>query len=380
MKRSPVLPAFGFLLHAAVAGAHVKYHDLDSAPLPISTTYGGAAMSDPCAGRVSGCQSSNAFTRYGWLKGTESTLGNSHFLTLNAEFWRFHLEEGATVRIAFTQGQAGIDPAFSLYSGLLPNSGHDDVPVDPLNPVGSDGCAVASPKDARGGTDAYTDHDGYRDTLTFSTTGGLDGCLPKNSYFGQFDAFASWSMANPSGTWSRVRYVSSVSAAPFAGNDGGSHVDGNHLTAAGTGESLTIALEPGDYTIAAGGEACSTSTGPCSAILYGTVSYERVFDGGTTAPTDGGGVTEPDSREAGAGGPGAGGEGGSGGLRGDSGTGDAGAAPRDGNGSGPAASHASGGCTCNVGAERGGAWGLPAIAMFIFVASGRRRAWFASRH
>jgi len=273
---------------SAEARAHVRYRDLDAAPILVKSSYSGGTIDDPCAGRTTGCQSSNAFTRYGWLKGTEPTLGNSHNLSIDAEFWKFHLDEPATVKISFIQSESNLDPAFSLYSGLLPISGHDDTPVDPLTPVDGSGCAVASPKDAHDTPYDYVSHDGYRDTLAYSTTGGLSDCRPVAPFFGQFDAFAGWSMANPSGAWSRIEYVASVSAAPFTGHAGGTHAEGNHATDPGTGETLTIALPAGDYTIAAAGEACSATTGACGAIRYGTISYERIeSDAGSTPPPGG---------------------------------------------------------------------------------------------
>ena len=261
------------------ANAHVTYRDLDAAPTLVTTTFNGAPMADPCAGRASGCQSSNAFTRYGWRKGTEPTLGDSHALTTNAEFWKFHLAATARVTITLVQGENGLDPAFSVYRGLLPDQAHDDTAVDPLNPFDETTfCAAASPKDSHAAPYTYLVHDGYRDTLLYTTLSGLDAdlCSPLAGYVGQFDAFASWSMANADGDWSQVSYVASVSATPFTGNDHGIHVDGTSSQVAGTGETLVVVLGPGDYFIAAGGEACSDSTGDCTLPrLYGTVSYSQ---------------------------------------------------------------------------------------------------------
>ena len=282
------------------AGAHVRYRDLDGAPTLVTATYGGTAIADPCAGAERGCQSSNAFTRWGWLKGTEASLGDSHFLTLNAEFWRFHLDAPASVTISFAQGQAGLDPAFSVYEGLLPPSGHDDTTVDPLNPVDDGGCAVASPTDARSDGATYTVHDGFRDTAAFSTLLGLDGCVASAPFFGQFDALASFSMANPSGAWSRIRFVAAVAAAQVTGNDGGQFIEGNHSTGAGTGETVTLALADGDYTIAAGGEACANSDGACGAILYGTVSIAEAPLGGSAGASGDATGVEADNDAAGA--------------------------------------------------------------------------------
>jgi len=261
------------------AEAHVTYRDLDAPPTLVTTTFSGVTISDPCMGKAKACQSSNAFTRYGWRKGTEPGLGDSHQLTVNAEFWKFHLNVPSKVTLTFTQGEAGMDPAFSLYQGLLPVAAHDDTPVDPLNPADETTfCATASPTDAHSLPYTYILHDGFRDTASYSTMGGLDtdSCSPVNPYVGQFDAFASWSMANASGAWSRIQYVGSVSATPFTGHDGGSHNAGNTMTAIGTGESLTIALAAGDYFVAAGGEACSDTSAPCTLPrLYGTVTLSE---------------------------------------------------------------------------------------------------------
>ena len=286
MKKIRLILAPVTALLAAVAtdaAAHVSYHDLDAAPVPVSTTFSGAAITDPCTGAASGCQSSNAFTRFGWINGAQPTLGDSHFLTVNAEFWKFHLDSDSTVMITFSQWQAGLDPAFSLYRGLLPSAAHDDVAVDPLSPT-SGGCSIDSPKDAHAAPYTYQAHDGYRDTLNYSTSGGLAGCLPVNPYIGQFDAFAGFSMANTAGDWARISYLASVGATAFNGHDGGANTPGNHNTAVGTGETLTLILPGGfNYTIAAGGEACiATLTGGAygppscaSPRLYGTISLTK---------------------------------------------------------------------------------------------------------
>jgi hypothetical protein len=279
MKIRLILAPVTALLAAVAtdAAAHVSYHDLDAAPALVSTTFSGAAITDPCTGAASGCQSSNAFTRFGWVNGTQPALGDSHSLTVNAEFWKFQLSQTATVTITVTQGQAGLDPAFSVYRGLLPDLSHDDTVVDPLNPV-SGGCAVASPTDAATAPWTYQVHDGFRDTAQYSTTGGLAHCLPAVPFRGQFDAFAGWSMANAAGQWARIEYVASVSGTAFTGHAGGSHAAGSHSTAIGTGETLTLVdLPAGDYTIAVGGEACSTTVGSCtSPRLYATVTYSHV--------------------------------------------------------------------------------------------------------
>jgi len=283
---------------AAVVGfvapvrAHVTYRDLDAPPTIVGTNFAGTPIADPCLGSATGCQSSNAFTKYGWRRGTEPTLGDSHFLTVNAEFWRFHLDTASHVTIQFVQVEPGIDPAISLYAGLLPVNAHDDTAVDPLNNVDDTTfCAAASPADAHVLPFDYAEHDGFRDTLLYSTTGGLDvdQCSPLHPFVGQFDAFADWSMANADGEWSKITYLASVSATAFNGHAGGVHFAGTTSELAGTGEVLAIDLGPGDYFVAVGGESCSDDTLPCTLPrLYGTVTYEReplASDAGSDSPS-----------------------------------------------------------------------------------------------
>lgn len=284
-----VLAVLGTLANSRGADAHVTYLDLDQPPELVTMTFGGAPIADPCAGWSRGCQSSNGFTRYGWVRGTEPRLADSHQLTVAAEFWKFHLDQTTDVVIELVQGQAGIDPAISLYRGLLPDMGHDDTTVDPLNPGDLGGCAAASPTDSHAAPYTYLAHDGFRDTQGGTTSGGLADCRLAHPYAGQFDAFASWSIANLNGAWSEISFVAAVSATSFTGNDGGIHIDGNHLVAAGTGETLAITLPAGDYTIAAGGEACSAAVTTCtSPRLYGTVRINT----GVSGPDAGAGAPD----------------------------------------------------------------------------------------
>ncbi|SMF95821.1 hypothetical protein SAMN02949497_3196 [Methylomagnum ishizawai] len=238
---------------AQPALAHVQYLDLDAAPSLVTTTFSGAAITDPCASYSSGCQSANDLTDFGWINGTLATLGDSHMLSVNAKFWKFHLSQTSTVTITFTQGQAKLDPAFSLYSGLLPTGSHDDTSYDSLNGTNT--------VDAPPGGTPCNPHNGYRDTTTHCATGGVN-------YWGQFDAFADWSMANNSSTWAKITYVTSVSNygnSNFNGLTPGIsgislHYTGNQNTTADTGESVTISnLPAGDYTIAGAGEVCTAT-------------------------------------------------------------------------------------------------------------------------
>jgi hypothetical protein len=189
--------------------------------------------------------------------------------------FKFHLSKTSDVRIMLFAGQSEFVPALSLYAGVLPDQAHDDAVADPLVPLdrrdSGEICALASPKDAHTLPWSYRAHDGFRDTLEYSTLGSPGPqCAPiVAQYAGQFDAFASWSMANDAGAWSRLTYVASVSATPFTGHDGGSHTMAN---ATSTWSSLTTTLPPGDYTIAAGDEGC-TSEACASQTRYGTLYY-----------------------------------------------------------------------------------------------------------
>lgn len=274
--------------------AHVAYVDLNGPANHITTDFIGTSIADGCAAFTTGCMSSLSFTKFGWANGTTDVLGDSHYVTTDAEFWKFHLDANSDVTINFTQGQAGLDPAFSVYSGLLPVAAHDDTPLDPLNPTTPSPPfpKQPSPSDARLNPDNTPDtnaadyyfHDGFRDTKN-------------HTYIGQFDAFANWSMSNGS-TWSKIDYLASTSARAVSVTDSGGTVhswggNGNHNTAVGTGESLTLFnLAPGDYFIAAGGEAASTTLanggGTCTAYVangctaaalahfYGTVTFSAV--------------------------------------------------------------------------------------------------------
>ena len=263
----------------------------------------------------------NTLTSYkadGWIAGTNPGLGNSHLIGgLSARWFKITLTQSAYVDINFIQNTAGLDPAFTLYRGAFPLQAHDDTQVDPLSPVDAvNFFATASPTDqapgdpniahylpnadatalvvnpawtqpftGSGGLTAeqwyaanYTPHNGYRDTLNGTLLGGIDtnpassnfgGLL--NPYVGQFDAFGNWSMANQASQQATVQYVTSVSGtsdsyASLGLTWGG---NGNHNTAAGTGESLLgYLLSPGTYSIAAAGEACNDASSACVSPNY----------------------------------------------------------------------------------------------------------------
>jgi len=256
------------------------------------------------------------FNNYGWEDGTDPWLGDSHTLE-GAAFYTFHLTQAEYVNISFASDSAVFDPAFSLYSGMLPNGGHDDTSTDPL---GSGGLSI-SPTDAAPGdpgiahylwdsstlsfvynpqwtvpqpglcdtasgcnltpeqwyADNYTPHNGYRDILNYTATGGLDASgNPYHVYQGQFDALGNWSMANEDGEWSQINYITHV-------NNNATTLGTNGL-AAGSYNTQTeylqnLFLQPGDYTIAAGGAGCDYQIGqsaPLSCIssnMVGTLLF-----------------------------------------------------------------------------------------------------------
>ncbi|HXJ34913.1 MAG TPA: hypothetical protein VMS22_12850 [Candidatus Eisenbacteria bacterium] len=221
-----------------------------------------------------------------WADATRNILGDSHHCLGSGDFfYKFHLDgpslvtisvEGIAIPDAFVD--LGLDPAFTLYKGLMSLEGHDDASFDPLNPVDDvNFLPMASRVDAAPPGHVYTPHDGFRDTLNYSTTGGLytednDGGdpfnvgYPINPYAGQFDALGDWSMANaygipgqptipsacpvdecpdgnPVGDWATIYYVAHR-------ND---HV-GVGAVADTTAEVLQDEpLDAGDYTVIVGG-------------------------------------------------------------------------------------------------------------------------------
>jgi len=223
-----------------------------------------------------------------WADGTRPVLADSHrVLGAGSYFYKFHLDGESLVTITLAtvvvqrNGQsypAGLDPAFSVYRGLLPLYGHDDTPYDPANPVDDvDFLPIASPRDSGSEGHVYSPHDGYRDTLAYSTTGGLyspandggnadlDGS-PLNPYVGQFDALGDWSMANE---WAVPGQPTSPSGCPVAkcpdGNPAGDWAKivyvahkNEHVGVGTTPDTTTEVLEDqdleaGDYTIVVGG-------------------------------------------------------------------------------------------------------------------------------
>jgi len=316
-------------------------------------------------GVVVASDTSSTYTAYGWATSGKAqsapntdggpptsvvALSDSHKVH-DATLFTFFLRERAFVSIKVTPAarDAGMpwDPAFSLYRGIMPLQAHDDVSFDPLNPVSEDTfLPVSSPIDKAPGdptiaqlivVDAgtgeignnsawtasvasqyaslYSPHNGYRDTLNYTTTGGLlppgdpNAAYPVHPYDGQFDALGDWSMANSDigagetdpalirQHWAKLIYLT-------------------HQNQNGPGlvESLANAdLAAGEYTIAVDGANCalweSTECG-LSGAFTGTVDFQAipasvltdggaadggdVQDGGPDAQDDAGGSTSAD--------------------------------------------------------------------------------------
>jgi hypothetical protein len=323
---SSIALALALLLVSAQAHAHISYGDL------------GTLSNIGDSGSVT---KTNVFSRYGWALGADNDLGDSHKVGNAGGFFKFALTQAATVQISINAASVTMDPALSVYAGLLPSGSHDNdshdltglyeffdngaflykasardmAPNDPqisrYIPVGftpegpildanyPPGTPVPSlvenpiwntPDANLGGLSPaqwyeanYTPHNGYRDTLNFTTQGGLQldatyGWVPDNfdpvngpfgGFSGQFDPFGDWSMANGSGEWSKVFYISSASDSACEGPNclstttGGflnpGHVAGNN----GTMETLLLHLAAGNYMIAADGEACTDTSGAC---------------------------------------------------------------------------------------------------------------------
>jgi len=255
MFKPSTLIAVSLLTLARPAAAHVDYFDLGAR---LFVDVNGASYDE------------EMFNNAGWYAGTQPTLGDSHDLA-GGVFFKFHLDSAARVSITFsdTENSGLLNPAFSLYAGLLPSEAHDGTRIDSLNPshlvltpaphVVKD----ASLADNGVAVDADGDVSPVRDTVTVT-------------FDGQFDALGDWSMANAdadvhcvaqpggvcnaaalaeaaaAGEWSVIRYLTHV--APNGGN-------GVQL--------LDYLLQAGDYTIAGGGGVA----GGTNSIL-GTITYQ----------------------------------------------------------------------------------------------------------
>ncbi len=213
-----VIFAVGATIWADNAVAHVDYSFINAA--------GGSA--------------SLPMKRFGWIDGTDANLGDSH----QVSFFAFQLNEDSLVNITMTgANELGLNPAFTLYRGLLPGQAHDDTGFDPLNPVDSvTFLPIPSPVDNGITTDAAGRVSPFRDTVN-------------NTYEGQFNALGTWSMATDSSVWGVIEYLT-------------------HKNDTSGNESLLGYLLPaGSYTIVAGGAACNDAGAGCTGtFISGTVS------------------------------------------------------------------------------------------------------------
>ena len=212
--------AVGAMAWAGNAAAHVDYIDLN----------------------LSGGIASDNMKRYGWIDGADTDLGDSH----QVSFFKFHLNEASLVNITMTgANELGLDPAFTLYAGLMGDLAHDDTAFDPNNPVDGSFNKIASPVDNGSATDAFGRVSPFRDTANID-------------FEGQFNALGSWSMASDpedGGVWRVLEYL--IHKNDTLGNE----------------SLLGYLLPAGDYTIVAGGAACNSTVASCtSPFITGTVS------------------------------------------------------------------------------------------------------------
>ncbi len=180
--------------------------------------------------------------RHGWIDGTDADWGDSHRLRA----YRFHLDNAADVTISFsdqayttstgTSVLGGINPGFSLYSGLAHQA-----------PLGAD-------YDSAAGSVAIRDAD----------SGG-------SFTEGSFRAFDTWRITNDANDPATVfTYVGSAydgsvdyGTGVIAGGDG---IADNFV-------SKTFHLAPGDYSVFVGGTDYTDQIAPWSSYgLEGMVS------------------------------------------------------------------------------------------------------------
>jgi hypothetical protein len=186
----------------------------------------------------------NDVTDYGWGDGTKTTLGDTH----KVDFFNFRLAQAAIVTISWNVGDATAyyDSGFTLYKGVGSYQGHDDA-VDSLNPkAGVPPVKKQNAFDIGFVTDAQGITAPYRNTATGAPT-----------YTGQFDAFHGWGDGNTAGNWSTLEFNTAVHT--LRGTVG---ADGYSFNAADTLQTLTITLQPGNYTIAASGALNSIGSQP----------------------------------------------------------------------------------------------------------------------
>ena len=156
--------------------------------------------------------------------------------THKIDFFNFRLPEPSIVTITWNVDDGAgdyIDNGFTLYRGFTSCQAHDDS-TDPLNPTKIGTGKYQDPLDTGTVIDAQGIASAYRNTLSNSAI-----------YLGQFNALDNWGDGNAAGNWSNVSYIVAV-------NDH-NPAAGYSRNAADTLETLTIQLQPGNYTIAASG-------------------------------------------------------------------------------------------------------------------------------
>ncbi len=221
----------------------------------------------------------NDVTDSGWGAGTKATLGDSH----RVDFFNFRLATRQIVTITWnvdTGDGVFIDSAFTLYSGVLNYQGHDDA-VEKLNPKSG---LTTKVQDALDKANAPVDVQGIASSYRNTTASG------PGTYTGQFNALDNWGQSNVSGNWSNVDFLAYANAKNPA--------DGYSLNAAETFESLTITLDPGNYTIAASGALdASTAAGGKGVASFGLTNLrgELTFSAVTVPTTPPPPVPEPGS-------------------------------------------------------------------------------------
>ncbi|NJA06130.1 hypothetical protein HC024_10405 [Methylococcaceae bacterium WWC4] len=348
-----------------------------------------SGIADPCAtSSHTGCFSDNSAYTDGWFNGTRPLLGNSHNVTSTVWDGVFYVAAPSVVTLNVTNYAAtgkpgtGLNPAMSLYSGLLYTSSHDEVGSDPSNSGDFDhfdnfvtrvSRSDAAPNDpairsqyydaagnslanldwqrsfsqivAEGGQDPayqavgggdrynaanlavlaaqfpdmtpeqwyalnYTPHNGYRDVLNYTTTGGLaDAGDPNHPFEGQFDAFGDWSMGdshdpalnnvNFAGAHvATLHYIASVSNGDCNGPNCadtylsvpgyGEVLTGGHINSGlsdPSSETMTVYLAEGWYTLWSGGNRTDGYT-PQSEYQTVTLDVHNL----TAVPLPGGGA------------------------------------------------------------------------------------------
>ena len=203
----------------------------------------------------------NDVTDFGWGDGTKTTLGDTH----KVDFFNFRLAQAAIVTLTWNVGDANAyyDSGFTLYKGVGSYQGHDDA-VDSLNPkAGVPPVKKQNAFDTGFVIDAQGITAPYRKTDTGAPT-----------YTGQFDAFHGWGDGNTAGNWSTLEFNTAVHT--LRGTVG---ADGYSMNAADTLQTLTITLQPDNYTIAASGAlgAPGSQSSFGSTNLAGTLTFTAIF-------------------------------------------------------------------------------------------------------